>query len=476
MPAVPTPSEPRVELENFLDHRRSLAELIEAINLGDWMLALTKAKEWRSKIESLLLTQFSEPNKVAREFESLYIKIIRRMPHDIKCREIRESIALILDKVSEYGLSMGKPKQSYKVPKTLENLVRVIDLHLGRIFSLGPMSKEYANQIDNIKTYLTALEEQIKIIQDEDPKLMGLAELCLSEIANARNQLNAFLLSKQSNKDIGESFKKLMDQVGKLSRALESDERRRVIYEVFEEQYDVDLPAQPKPVELEEGEVVLPPKEPIEGFDWVDAEWEQILTHPKVILIIGHRGEGKSSAGWSILEYYARKYGLRAYLVNMKRRPIPDHKRALLPDWITIINDPDDAPPRSVIFLDEVYMRYHARTTARSDAPEMDKVLELSRQNEQTFIYVAQESRKIDPNIFSSIDILLIKRPTEWRAKSEREEVREIVSKALEEFKKVDNPKKYVFVQSHDPYIQKLKRIGLASFWSEELSRFYEGW
>ena len=214
-------------------------------------------------------------------------------------------------------------------------------------------------------------------------------------------------------------------------------------------------------------------------FDWIDEDWENILQHPRVFAVIGHRESGKSALAHAILEYYVKKYNLKAYLVNTSGRPIPKKKLEALPKFITVVNSPDEIPVNAVVLYDEAYGRLHARTTHTSEAIMTDKLIELSRHKGWTLIYVTQESRKIDVNVLSGLDALFIKRPTDLRVSHERKEIRDVISEALRLFRKIrGNFREYVFVWSVNPDFEfkGMKRCGLPSYWNDELSKFYAGW
>jgi len=61
----------------------------------------------------------------------------------------------------------------------------------------------------------------------------------------------------------------------------------------------------------------------VEGFVEIDEEWEKVLKHPRIYLILGHIGTGKTACGFAILEYLRHKYRIPAYLLNVSDLPIP---------------------------------------------------------------------------------------------------------------------------------------------------------
>lgn len=478
-------TEPKIEtVFEELDHKDSLKKIINAVNSHDWIMAQELVKEWRNQIESTLLINYCISNEVDRDFDLLELRLRKKYPARIKTREIREAIANILDKISVYGLSIGRIKpnedgQHVRIAKTLESLLKQIDREILKILIAGrdPLDK-YVSKSIRIFDYLTALENALKSIKTEDKEMLKVIEHALSDIFGFKSNLYDLIKGK-GKLDL---YPSMAISVSKVARLLsEKDaEVRDVIKSVYEARTNWGI-REGLVSPISEGVSGTPSPPPEEGeFDWIDEEWERILSPPKSILIIGHKGFGKSALGYAILEYYAKKHGLRAYLVNTYApKPIPPEKLRALPEWITVVNNLRDVPPNSAILYDEAYTRFHARRTMTSESPVMDAIVELSRQKRHSIIWIAQESSKIDKNIVSSIDVLIIKNTTLFRINDEREVVKEYSKKALKAFSKIkslEDKKKYAYVCDLINDFEGMKVNGLPSFWSDELSKFNEGW
>ena len=472
-----------------LKYNQIMFELIDAVNKNDWVQAYERAIVWENLLETILLLDFCEPNTIDKDFNLLRRLLDSTMPAEVKRKRVRDVIARILEKISPYGLAIGRvsEQEGNKASDAILSLLAVIDNELSNLM-MAPSSPSTIRMVhfSNLKRYLNALERLLGSLRTDRIDLQELAEYAMSELQAFRSVLSTSLSGDKSGATkVTETYQRFMDMTKKLARALRSDTIADVIVEVFQNQADVQLSKARVAVEGEsvaEGESVIRISRPAGSpgeLTWIDEEWESFLTHPKVILIIGHRNQGKSALAHSILEYYAKKYGLRAYLVNVSGKPIPPHKLRALPDWVNVIESPEDAPTNAVILYDEAYARFHARTTHGYEAQLMDKLVELSRHKRWTLIYVAQQTSKIDRNIISAIDLLLIKRPTIFRVKMEKAELREFTDKAMKLFERLsptENPREYVYVYCVDPPYEGLKKNGLASYWSEELSTFYEGW
>jgi len=145
-----------------------------------------------------------------------------------------------------------------------------------------------------------------------------------------------------------------------------------------------------------------------------------------------------------------------------------------LPDYIGVIEDLADAPPKSIILVDEAYLRYHARKSLASDSIEMSQLLNLSRQNEQTLIFVSQQARYVDKNIASTADVVIVKELEPLQPKFERSELGEIIKTASEQFAGIKGDKRrwsYVYSPIADFY--GLMENDLPSFWTSRLSHAF---
>ena len=220
-----------------------------------------------------------------------------------------------------------------------------------------------------------------------------------------------------------------------------------------------------------------------------EIDWKTIFPEPFVVLILGQRGGGKTALGHLLLEIFSEQGKRRkAYIVGF-----PAHKRHLLPDWITPLDDlvfPED----SVVLLHEAHFYLHARRSMSEGNIEIDKLVTISRHKNVDIIVGTQQSFRLDRNIVAEVDGIIFRLPELMQEKFERPEVRWITQMAkkafapyIKEHKVVDEngkvvgvyrevspevvkkafifSKNYVGMYPHD--------IPLPSYWSEEISRAY---
>ncbi len=201
----------------------------------------------------------------------------------------------------------------------------------------------------------------------------------------------------------------------------------------------------------------------------LDAPWRQKITHPSIVLILGKRGSGKSALGYRLLELF--RYGLATYVLG-----VPKGAQGFLPDWIGIAQNLEDIPPKSIVLVDEAYLRYHSRESLAAKSKEMSRILNLSRQREQTIIFVSQEARQIDRNIASSASVVVFKDLGMLQLEFDRPELNKIGTQAKQAFDSLKGDKrKWSYVYSPDADFMGLLENSLPTFWSSRLSHAFAG-
>jgi DNA-binding XRE family transcriptional regulator len=200
----------------------------------------------------------------------------------------------------------------------------------------------------------------------------------------------------------------------------------------------------------------------------IEAEaWLKVIKHPSVALIMGKRGSGKSGLGHRLLEHLRHK--ARPYVIGL-----PKEARVLLPDWLGMAPSLEDVKGSAIILVDEAYIPYHARAGTTAGARAMSQAVNLSRQKEQTLIFVTQEARQIDKNIASSANVVIFKDPGIIQLKFDRRELNEIAAKANEAFAAVRGDKRqWSFVYAPDTGFVGLLQNTLPAFWNKKLSHVF---
>ncbi len=195
--------------------------------------------------------------------------------------------------------------------------------------------------------------------------------------------------------------------------------------------------------------------------------WLKLIKHPSVVLILGGRGKGKSALGYRLLEYL--RWTAKVYVVGL-----PGEARKLLPEWIGMAACLEDVPLKAIVLVDEAYMPYHARASMAVESRGMSQLLNLSRQREQTLIFVTQEARSVDRSIASSANVVVFKDLGVLQLKFDRREFSDWAIQARERFATVKGDKRqWSFVCVPDTGFGGLVQNTLPTFWKEKLSHIF---
>lgn len=198
-----------------------------------------------------------------------------------------------------------------------------------------------------------------------------------------------------------------------------------------------------------------------------DARWLNVIVPPAVVLIVGKRGSGKSSLAYRLLELF--RYHSTPYVVG-----VPSNARRLLPGWIGIVSSLEELPIKAIAVVDEAYLHFHARNSMADQNRAMSQLLNLSRQRQQTIIFVSQEARQVDRNVASSANVVIFKDPGMLQPEFERPEIRRIALQAQEALaSKGKNKKRWSYIYSPDADFVGLLENTLPSFWKPSLSRLF---
>jgi len=198
-------------------------------------------------------------------------------------------------------------------------------------------------------------------------------------------------------------------------------------------------------------------------------QWRKILSSrlPRV-LILGAQGMGKSCLAFWLLEILHERCSCFVYR-------LPEEGVSLIPPWLGVIQDLNDAPPTSLILIDEAYLVLFSRESQTRKNRDIIKILNLARQRRLGFVFVAHEARHIDKNILSCIDTLIMKKPSPLQAELDRSFLRGYLLKAQKVFEgKSDISSKSISYICFSPSgFEGALENPKPSFWSEKLSHVF---
>ncbi len=198
--------------------------------------------------------------------------------------------------------------------------------------------------------------------------------------------------------------------------------------------------------------------------DLYASRWLDITKDPGTILIIGTQGSGKSAHGYYLLWLY-RFEG--AFVLGLPRE-VWD----CLPREIGVIGDIGEAPNGSTVLIDEAYLQFFSRESQSKRARELIKILGLLRQKHLRLIFVAQQARYIDVDIFTEAKVIIIKEPGLFQEKTDRPQLAEAIHKAKEEIgAKQGNKQRYSYVVS--AAFEGVLENPCPDFFNDKLSKAY---
>ena len=195
---------------------------------------------------------------------------------------------------------------------------------------------------------------------------------------------------------------------------------------------------------------------------------------PKVglILVAGGIGWGKSTLAYGILEeIHQVQPGREIFAYNF-----PPQKAHLLPDWIRPTFE-EEFPDGAAVIADEAYFAFYAKDHSNELNRFMEKFAGLARQKGILTLFVTQATRKLTLAQVAGGQALLLKCPDIMMARLDRAELRSLMRDALDEFRKLPQNERqeatYVLTLDHEGMMERTNSP--PSFWSEQLSRAWEG-
>lgn len=201
----------------------------------------------------------------------------------------------------------------------------------------------------------------------------------------------------------------------------------------------------------------------------VDEDLARLVDHPAVVLIVGHRGRGKTALAVRLQE-------LLMDLAAPYAVGLPSKASELLPNWYGITDDPGLIPRNATIYIPESYRLFHSRSSQSVQGRAIADLVNLSRHRRHTLIFDVQNAAHLDRNIISEVDLVLVKQPGPLQQGFERSQLAPIMDAARAAFAGVPVAKRksFVWVFAPDSGIDgKLMRNELAGFWSEGISTMF---
>ena len=172
------------------------------------------------------------------------------------------------------------------------------------------------------------------------------------------------------------------------------------------------------------------PEDEVTGLHQVvplDDELRRLIRHPCIVVVIGHRGSGKTAACIRIQELMASV--ATPYVVGL-----PEAAAKWLPVSFGMTADLGSVPNNSTLYIPEAYRMFHARQSSASQGQVLSDLVNLCRHRGMTVIFDVQNPNQLDRNILSEADVILVKEPGPFSKGFDRPELADIMAAARAAF------------------------------------------
>ena len=122
----------------------------------------------------------------------------------------------------------------------------------------------------------------------------------------------------------------------------------------------------------------------------LDESLARLVRHPAVILILGHRGSGKTALAVRLQELL--RDAAPPYAVGL-----PPKAGKLLPDWYGLSSDFNTIPNNAIVYVPESYRMFHARTSQTAQGRMIADLINLSRHRQAYPDFRRSERRAVGP-------------------------------------------------------------------------------
>ena len=326
-----------------------------------------------------------------------------------------------------------------------------LSLDAAKNLGLNGTSQEQQMKLDRSSLSVEKMKLEIAQVQRKEAEALERAE-------NLR-------LKRQKQELENEKRLRLLDlQIQKREHELERTEQRIAAQNA---EYVPNIKVEPIPGALEVCAIsdgLSSMAEQVESY----MEWIYSLREGKVSLILGKRGSGKTALIAKIGEFLMAVYAIPTYWIGA-----PETARQLVPNWIRLVDTPENCPPNSFLMCDEAGINYLSLLFNTSENRFIRRLLMIARQKHISLAFATQSARDVDFAIVRQADSIIFKEPGLHQPDSERPDIKAKAKKAALAFKEIPKEERigaaYVFDDDFEGMIQ----CRLPSFWTEDLSHIY---
>jgi len=201
--------------------------------------------------------------------------------------------------------------------------------------------------------------------------------------------------------------------------------------------------------------------------------WRRI---PKegVLIITGHRGEGKSALAWWLAQDIQTRTSPKKKIVALG---MPDEAKKALPKrgiaHVTTVEEVADLKP-SIVILDEAAFIANARRSQSIQNVMWLQLIAICRHKGHLLIFINQHNRQLDIQILADADYVIMKRPTVLHLRSCRAEFQPELTDAFKLFNEMrGNPKKKAYVVDYHSGNATMLTARMPKWWNDKVSKAY---
>ena len=195
-------------------------------------------------------------------------------------------------------------------------------------------------------------------------------------------------------------------------------------------------------------------------------EIKRLFIKSQRILILGGNETGKTALGFTILNNIDFLTKRTCYALGFDRKILPRFiHRILNPSWI---------PTDSAELVDEAGIFLNSRLGQKRSRLPMSSLMMTARQQNDSLIYITQNSAKIDIDALRFCDVLLIKELGMFQSLFERKQLKPIFELSKQCFDSIEPKERVKYFFMFSDYFVGFVKYELPEFWSDKLSNAFK--
>jgi len=191
--------------------------------------------------------------------------------------------------------------------------------------------------------------------------------------------------------------------------------------------------------------------------------WHKFFTSSNISVILGGRGQGKSTLGFRILEDVRARTGKLCYALGFPN--------VQLPDYIIKVDDMQQVMGNSFVLIDEAGIAFNSKATFNDKSKYLADMLKTARHDNISVVCITQNSASLDVNIIRLTDTMFFKKPSMLQKFFERAPMKKIFLEAVEYLSEAKG-KEEVYIM--DDLFTGMVKASLPTFWNNEISTAYK--